>query len=185
MTTIKQEELEKCLLEDKFDLYRQYNILRYNSIETIKTQNDGEHHATTTQLTVKIIEYLKGHGADVSDKTAYLATATASFHDLAEAVVGMDIPLPMKIKYPDLSEKSNELEHEAIHKFYGFGKVFDECQQDELAHAIYKLADAYDMLLFVFREYKLGNMSKDITTVKINACHAVEYRLAQLIEVLS
>lgn len=178
------KDLEQYLLNDDFDLYRQYNIIRYNSIDTIKTQNDGEHHATTTQLTVKIVEFLKEHGYTISDRTAYLATATASFHDLAEAVVGMDLPLPMKIKYPELSEKSNELEHEAIRQFSGLGKVFDECQEDNLAHAIYKLADAYDMLLFVFREYKLGNASKDITTVKINATHSVEYRWKNLLNLL-
>lgn len=179
-----QNELDKYLSGDSFNLYRQYNILRYNSIETIKTQNNGEHHATTTQLTVKIIEFLKTKGYNISDKTAYLATATASFHDLAEAVVGMDIPLPMKLKHPELSDLSNKLEHDAIHNFQGFGEVFDECQADEKAHAIYKLADAYDMLLFVVREYTLGNMSKDITTVKINANKAVDYRLKQLISVL-
>ncbi len=143
---------EFCLSDD---LYRQCNIIRYNSLDTIKRQNLGEHHAAVAQLTVKIIEWLDER-YDIDDRTKYVALAAGSIHDMGE-VVFSDINYELKRDYPELSRISNEIEHGYICSLKGYCKVFSESQQNKLAHAIYKLADALDLMMFVNRERKLSN----------------------------
>lgn len=138
------------------DLYRQNNIIRYNSLDTIKRQNLGEHHAIVAQLTIKIISYLEELGYNIDDRTKYIALAGGSIHDLGE-IIFSDVNYELKRDYPELSELSNKIEHEYICSLKGYCKVFTEAQENKLAHAIYKLADALDLIMFVNRERKLSN----------------------------
>lgn len=149
-----KEEFVTHILQD--DLYRQNNIIRYNSVDTIRRQNLGEHHAAVAQLTIKIIEELVAMGYNIDDRTKYVALAGGTIHDMGE-VVFSDVNYELKRDNPELSEISNRIEHEYICSLRGYCGVFKEAQENELAHAIYKMADALDLLMFVRRERKLGN----------------------------
>lgn len=151
---ISKEEFVGRVLED--DLLRQANIIRYNSVDTIRRQNLGEHHAMVAQLTIKIIEELVALGYNIDDRTKYIALAGGSIHDLGE-IQFSDINYELKRDNPDLSEISNRIEHEFICSLRGYKRVFLEAQSNRLAHAIYKMADALDLIVFVRREHKLGN----------------------------
>ena len=113
------------LLEDVMsdDLYRQNNIIRYNSLDTIKRQNLGEHHAIVAQLTIKIIEILTAQGYKIDDRTKYIALAGGAIHDLGE-IVFSDVNYELKRDYPELSEISNKIEHEYICSLKGYSGVF-------------------------------------------------------------
>lgn len=152
-----------CLSDD---LYRQHNIIRYNSLDTIKRQNLGEHHATVAQLTIKIIEWLDER-YKIPERTKYVALAAASIHDMGEVVFN-DVNYELKRDYPELSRISNEIEHGYICSLKGYCKVFQEAQENKLAHAIYKLADALDLIMFVNRERKLSNTDPYLDKIVAN-----------------
>lgn len=170
------------VLED--DIYRQNNIIRYNSIDTIRRQNLGEHHAAVAQLTVKIIEHLVAQGYKIDERTKYIALASGSIHDMGE-IVFSDINYELKRDNPDLSEISNRIEHEFICSLQGFGGVFKEAQENHLARAIYKLADALDLILFVRREHKLGNNDPYLLKIKENGFKLACNNLKQILDILS
>lgn len=164
-------------------LYKQLNIKRWNSVETIKAQNLGEHHATVTQITLAIIGNIEEIGYDISDKTKFLAMAGASVHDLGEIAFG-DMNYMLKAQNPDLSEISNRIEHDYIYRTLNYEKSFKEAQEDELARAIYKLADAMDMLLFVRREHSLGSKNEEMDAIATSTDSLIHQRLDTLFGLL-
>ena len=164
-------------------LYRQMNIKRWNSVETIKSQNLGEHHASVTQITLTIIGNVEELGYTLSDKTKFLAMAGASVHDLGEIKFG-DMNYMLKVENPALSEISNQIEHRFICKTLNYEKPFKAAQEDELARAIYKLADALDMLLFLAREYKLGSKNPELKAINTSTNKLVKQGVDRLYELL-
>lgn len=176
------EDFLDTVLKD--DLYKQNNIIRYNSLDTIRRQNLGEHHAVVAQLTIKIIETLVAMGYEIDDRTKYVALAGGSIHDLGEIVFG-DMNYEVKAQYPELSEISNEIEHGYICSLNGYCGVFKEAQENELAHAIYKLADALDLILFVRREHKLGNSDPYLDHIVKNGKQLAEKNIKQIFDLLS
>lgn len=166
------------------DLYCQNNVIRYNSMDTIRRQNLGEHHAIVAQLTIKIIESLVALGYNIDERTKYVALAGGAIHDLGEIVFG-DMNYIVKEKYPQLSEISNEIEHGYICSLKNYCPVFQEAQTNKLAHAIYKLADAMDLLLFVRREHKLGNNDPKLDEIVENGHKLVEMNLEKILNLLS
>lgn len=173
----KSEEFFRVVLQD--DLYRQSNIIRYNSIDTIRRQNLGEHHAVVAQLTVKIIEELVAEGFSIPERTKYVALAAGSIHDMGE-IVFSDVNYELKRDNPDLSEISNRIEHGYICSLQGYKKIFEEAQEDRLAHAIYKMADALDLILFVRREHKLGNNDSYLDQIERNGYMLADSNFKQI-----
>lgn len=170
------------VLSDK-TLYRQFNIRRWNSVETIKPQNLGEHHASVVQITLALIGRLEEMGYQLSDKTKFLAMAGASVHDLGEIEFG-DMNYMLKVKNPALSEISNQIEHRFICKTMNYEKPFEEAQEDKLARAIYKLADALDMVFFVRREEELGSHNPELKAITTSTNKLVRKDLDVLFELL-
>lgn len=164
-------------------LYRQMNIKRWNSVETIKSQNLGEHHATVTQITLAIIGNIEELGYELTDKTKFLAMAGASVHDLGEIEFG-DMNYMLKARNPALSEISNQIEHKFICRTLNYEKPFQEAQEDQLARAIYKLADAVDMLFFVRREHQLGSQNEELKAITKSTNKLVKYGLDKVFELL-
>lgn len=165
-------------------LYRQYNIKRWNSVETIKTQNLGEHHASVTQITLYLIGGIEEKGFTLSDKTKFLAMAGASVHDLGEIRFG-DMNYMLKAENPALSEISNQIEHKFICNTLNFEKSFKEAREDQLARAIYKLADALDMLFFVRREHLLGSRNEEMDDILDSTNKLVRQGLDRLFDLLT
>lgn len=178
----KSEEFIRAILQD--DLYRQSNIIRYNSVDTIRRQNLGEHHGVVAQLTVKIIEELVSLGYNIDDRTKYIALAAGSIHDMGE-VVFSDINYEVKRDNPDLSEISNRIEHGYICSLRGYKEVFEEAQTNRLAHAIYKMADALDLILFVRRERKLGNTDSYLDKIVENGKILANKNLDEIMSLLA
>ena len=178
---ITNDEFVNRILED--DLLRQANIIRYNSVDTIRRQNLGEHHAMVAQLTIKIIEELVAMGYKIDDRTKYVALAGGSVHDLGE-IVFSDINYELKRDNPDLSEISNRIEHEYICSLRGYKNVFQEAQENRLAHAIYKMADALDLLVFVNREHKLGNADPYLDKIAENGKILAKKNLEEILSLL-
>lgn len=162
---IRNQMINRFLRQDK-EIYNQNNIKRYNSVETIKTQNLGEHHASVTNLTIIILETLS-KDFTIDDRTKYLATAVASIHDKGEVVFN-DINYELKRDYPKLSEISNEVEHGYITSIKPYKEIFLEAQENKVARLVYKLADALDLILFVNREKLLGNKNKCLDNILNN-----------------
>lgn len=179
---LNTEDFIESVLSD--DLYRQNNVIRYNSIDTIRRQNLGEHHAVVAQLTIKIIETLVAMGYEIDERTKYVALAGGSIHDLGEIVFG-DMNYEVKAQYPELSEISNEIEHGYICSLKGYCGVFKEAQENKLAHAIYKLADALDLILFVRREHKLSNTDPYLDHIVKNGMELAEKNIKQIFDLLS
>lgn len=176
------EDIMENIMQD--DLYRQNNVTRYNSLDTIRRQNLGEHHAIVAQLTIKIIEHLVARGYDISNRTKYLALAAGAIHDLGEIRFG-DMNYVVKAQYPELSKISNDIEHSYICSLAGYQTVFEEAQKDKLAHSIYKLADALDLLMFVRRERKLGNTDEQLEEIVLNGKQLAEDQLISVLALLS
>lgn len=179
---MNHEDFLATVLKD--DLYRQNNVIRYNSVDTIRRQNLGEHHAVVAQLTIKIIETLTAMGYNIDDRTKYVALAGGAIHDLGEIVFG-DMNYEVKAEYPELSEISNEIEHGYICSLNGYCGVFQEAQENKLAHAIYKLADALDLILFVRREHKLSNTDPYLDHIEDNGYMLAEKNLDQIFKYLA
>lgn len=166
------------------ELYRQNNVVRYNSTETIKHQNIGEHHAIVAQLTIKIIEELVAEGYYLEERTKYLALAGAAIHDLGEIKFG-DMNYILKTQYSELSSLSNRIEHEYIENIRGYKDVFTEARYDGLANNIYKMADALDLVLFVRREQQLGNNNPALAEIEKNGNKLAMERLTNILALLS
>lgn len=160
------QEFTKTVMQD--NLYSQFNIIRYNSLDTIKREDLGQHHAVVAQLTAKIIELLVDkYKLNIDDHTKYLAMLAAAYHDMGEVIYG-DQNYEVKRDNPDLAVISNRVEHDYIASLGYIGPLFTEAMQNELAHAIYKLADSIELLMFVRRERKLGNSDNYLDTIVHN-----------------
>lgn len=165
------------------NIYSQFNIIRYNSLDTIRRENLGEHHAAVTQLVVKIIERLSLEN-EIPDRTKYLAVAAAAYHDMGETVYG-DQNYEVKRDNPELSEISNRIEKDYICSLKYLCPVFTEAQEDKLAHSIYKLADAIELLMFVRRERKLGNSDEYLDTIVCNGYALSERHIGNINKALA
>lgn len=155
------------------DLYKGTQITRWSTRNYIKSENDCEHQNIVTQIVIIICEYFH-----VSLATYRNALGLASIHDMFEyAEGGMgDIPHHIKEKSPEIRKivENHELETITSNKY--FGNAYSAFFNDELARKIVNLADTIDVLLYIDREFKLGNQDPDFKEIRPKAFkRAIKY----------
>lgn len=151
--------LRKCF---DADLYKGTQITRWSTRNFIKPENDCEHQNIVTQIVIIICQYFQ-----VNTTTYRNALGLASIHDMFEYTEGGmgDIPHHIKEKSPEIKKIVEEHELETILSKEYFGDAYKEFSKDKIAFLIVNLADTIDVLLYINREFKLGNQDTDFKEI--------------------
>ena len=160
-------------LSSEADLYKGTQITRWSTRNYIKSENDCEHQNIVTQIVIIICEYFP-----ICLETYRNALGLASIHDMFEYVEGGmgDIPHHIKEKSPEIRKIVEDHELETIIANKSFGKAYERFYKDELAKKIVNLADTIDVLLYIDREFKLGNQDPDFKEIRPKALQrAINY----------
>lgn len=151
-TNLKEQSLVDFInrLED-LKLYRQERVVRWQMREYMFESNDSTHQLYTTQIVLLLSELFC-----VSDSTTVKALKYACCHDYVESTEDSlgDINYMLKERNPvlkDIVKKQERIAMQSVEEFY---KSMCDCENDEYANAIVKLADALEALLYVRREIR-------------------------------
>ena len=160
MKSIDYKEVIK--IAQKADLYKGTQIFRWSTRNAIKTENDCEHQNIVSQLTMILCEIF-----EINEITYKEAVCLASIHDMFEyAEGGMgDIPHSVKMESLEINRLVEQHEENTILKIPYFGKIWDNARSNPLAYDIVMLADALDVILFIDREFNLGNNDEDFKEI--------------------
>lgn len=129
-------------------LYRQSRVIRWQLRDFMFSENDSEHQLYVSQIIIFLSELL-----NVPDNETLLALKYGCIHDYVESCSGVgDVNFGVKQKIPELKnivEKLEELAMKSVPEFY---KAMKNCEQNEIAITLVKLADAIDAAIYVKRE---------------------------------
>lgn len=166
--------LDKCRLAD---LYKGTQITRWSTRNYIKSENDCEHQNIVTQLVIIILSIF-----EVDCKTQRNALGLASIHDMFEYTEGGmgDIPHHIKEKSPEIKKIVEDHEYETILSKPIFGDAYYVYSSDKVASKIVDLADSVDVILYLEREFDLGNKNLDFTKIYYLALERVQKRYDEL-----
>lgn len=174
----KSEELLKLCREA--DLYKGTQITRWTTRNFIKSENDCEHQNIVTQLVMIILSIFEN---ELDIETERNALGLAAIHDMFEYTEGGlgDIPHHIKEKSPEIRRIVEDHEYETITSKPFFGKLYSIYSSNEIAKAIVDLADTLDVVLYIDREFDLGNQDKDFKEIHPRAIKRVEDRYKTLL----
>ena len=135
--------------------YKLMHLLRYNIYPRIFPETVASHSYQVGILSLFLIEkYKKEYNID-----ELKILKLALIHDIGE-VNGIDLPHPIKEKYPELNTITRESESEEIKNLLGeeYYKLFLEYNfAATVENAIVEIADAMSCLIYAQEEIKLGN----------------------------
>lgn len=149
--------LESCRL------YRQSRVKRWQLRDYTFCESDSEHQLYVSQITVILIKIF-----NVPADIAYKALSYACCHDYVESTEESlgDVNYMIKEKNPELKAMVKKLEKESMQKVPAFFEAMENCESDDVANLIVKLADTLDALLYVNREIKFNEVKDEWIQVK-------------------
>ena len=177
-------EIEEIILTcQNADLYKGTQITRWSTRNYIKSENDCEHQNIVTQIVIILLQIFKDK---IDVRTERDSLGLASIHDMFEYTEGGigDIPHHIKEKSPEFKKIVEEHEYETILNKPYFGNAYYEYSSNPIANKIVNLADTLDVILYIDREFDLGNQDKDFKEIYPLALERAQKRLQQLKEEL-
>jgi len=138
---------------ESYKLYHQERVVRWQTREYMFSSNDAQHQLYTTQIALIVGAMLK-----LDDNTVLMAIRYAACHDYVECSAQSlgDINYGLKEKDPTLKQLVKDYEHRAMQLVPEFYNAMTDCNKDEKAMTLVKLADALEALLYVQREIKFN-----------------------------
>ena len=155
-----------------FDLLDQDYVRRWNGRHVIKSQNLAEHHAHTAQYLIALFSVF-----DVPEDVQLEALKRAVVHDLPETEL-CDIPYPVHVEYPEISEAYDKAEQDVWHCKYPLYE--SDVKNGSTAWLLVKTADRLDRVNFLYEETLLGNRSDYVAQSLFNEREAVEDLIVEL-----
>lgn len=149
--------LESC------KLYRQSRVTRWQLRDYVFTENDSEHQLYVSQIVVILIKTF-----NVPADIAYKALSYACCHDFVESTEESlgDVNYMIKEKNPELKTMVKKIERESMQRVPAFFDAMENCESDDTANLIVKLADTLDALLYVNREIRFNEVKDEWIQVK-------------------
>ena len=145
------------------DIYQMSNVWRYSGRLIHKAENLAEH-----SFYVAFNVHRLGEEFGVDAERVNKACKIALCHDCGEIYTG-DIPHSLKVYSPKIKDISEELEVKLIKEnFPVFGESFESFnnREDEVVTLLVELADVSDVIMFIDRETRLGNIDNDILGIR-------------------
>lgn len=114
-------------------------VKRYHTRPTIHGQNNAEHQYIVTSIVCLL-----------NPNVSAQVIRNALWHDIYEYETG-DMPWAIKRRHPHIKQAIMEIEEKSIKK-YGLS-----VRQTPLEHAILKLAEYFECMLFCIEQRRMGN----------------------------
>lgn len=133
---------------ENLKLYRQSRVIRWQLRDFMFSENDSEHQLYVSQIIVFLSELL-----NVPDNETLLALKYGCVHDYVESCSGVgDINYGIKQNNKILKNIVEDLEETAMKNVPAFYRSMKDCEENEIAMILVKLADAIDASIYVRRE---------------------------------
>lgn len=138
-------------------------LVRYNNRSRLQDESVAVHSFFVTLFTLRILDDLSVAGM-CDDRLRSDVLTRAILHDVGE-VVTSDIPYDVKHSSSVITEELTKMERCYLSRDWPIS--FDRCvrSNDELCHAILKLADTYSVLQYCAHEMDLGNVSVEMREI--------------------
>jgi len=139
--------------------------IRYNNRIRIKNEDLAQHSYYVAYNIMSI-----GHDFGIKKEIIQEAVCRAIIHDLDEQFTS-DIPHDCKMEFPELKKIVSEIGLDYIKKRADFATQYfvDYSIKDDLANILVDTGDALSVLQYANREILLGNHTKEMKTIYIDA----------------
>lgn len=158
-------------------------IVRYNDRPKIRKESVSEH---SFYVAANVIKICKAYNIPLEVKHDALEMAIT--HDIPEVFTG-DIGYITKRDNPELAKALEETElkqlYENMPEYYqSFKDYVEGLKNQDLAATIVKLADVISVLQYSNNEIELGNRSKQMNDINIDAKNRVETFINKLFDAM-
>lgn len=143
---------------ESLQLYRQSRVTRWQLRDYVFTENDSEHMLFTTQIIV-----ILNHIFNIPDEVAVKALSYGCCHDYVESTEDSfgDVNYMLKEKNPILKQLVKDQERKSMQNVDAFYESLIDCENDNIASLIVKLADSIEALLYDRREIKFNTVKDE------------------------
>lgn len=154
------------------DIMREYtlgNIIRYNNRIRLANESVAEHTCFVSVFCLKILAQIRSEFVEIldMDKLERDVLVLATLHDMAESRTS-DIPHNVKTAYPEIDKILLRIENDYYEECWSY-YAEDVINANEFAFSILKLADAYSVMQYCMNEQSLGNVSRDVAMILLDA----------------
>lgn len=182
--------LDRLSNEDIMREYTLSNVIRYNNRIRLTDESVAEHTCFVSVFCLKILAQIRdafphfvsnNHVEFLKLERDVLILAT--LHDMPESLTS-DIPHNVKMAFPAFNDILRDLENDYYIRHW-FTYYPDVMFPTNIEFAILKLADAYSVLQYCMNEQSLGNVSKDVKEIILDAEQRVLTQINNINEMLS
>lgn len=160
-------------------LYRQENVIRWQTRDFMFKSNDSMHQLYTTQIVLILADMF-----EVNNESTLKAIKYASCHDYVESTEESlgDINYMVKEKYPEIKRIVKMQERLAMQNVPSFYKSMLDCEEDGVATTLVNLADSMEAMLYVRREIKFNKQIDEWVQVEKELVQRVTRLWSELAE---